>query len=198
MPIENLVRQPEFTDYLQRGGGGNGIVIRVLGGEAWLSLVVIAAGGQFLLLVRDVTREARLEQMRKDFVANASHELRSPLTVIAGYLDELGEEAGSRPNGGTRSPTCAARPQRMREIVDDLLELSRLESTADEAPFVPVDVASLLDRLVREARAAESTAARIELAADRSLGVQGSESELHSIAWNLIWNAVKYTPAGGT
>ena len=87
---------------------------------------------------------------------------------------------------------------RMREIVDDLLELSRLESTADEAPFVPVDVAALLDRLVREARAAESTVAHIELVSDRSLFLQGSESELHSIAWNLIWNAVKYTPAGGT
>src|ERR687897_2405474 len=97
MPIENLVRQPEFTDYLRRGAGGNGIVIRVQGGEAWLSLVVIAAGGQFLLLARDVTREARLEQMRKDFVANASHELRSPLTVVAGYLETFGSTFGAEP-----------------------------------------------------------------------------------------------------
>jgi len=198
MPIENLLRQPEFTDYLQRGAGGNGIVIRVQGGEAWLSLVVIPAGGQFLLLVRDVTREARLEQMRKDFVANASHELRSPLTVITGYLDELGEESGLAAEW--QKPIFDMRRQagRMREILDDLLELSRLEATGDEAPIVAVDMAGLLERLVREARAAESTAARIELSADQSLGVQGSESELHSIAWNLIWNAVKYTPAGGT
>ncbi len=198
MPIENLVRQPEFTDYLQRGAGGNGVVIRVQGGEAWLSLVVIPAGGQFLLLVRDVTREARLEQMRKDFVANASHELRSPLTVISGYLDELGDESGLAAEWQDPLSDMRRQAVRMREIVDDLLELSRLESTADEAPFVPVDVAALLDRLVREARAAESTSAHIELTADRSLGLQGSESELHSIAWNLIWNAMKYTPAGGT
>jgi len=197
MPIENLVRQPEFTDYLRRGAGGNGIVIRLLGGEAWLSLVVISAGGQFLLLVRDVTREARLEQMRKDFVANASHELRSPLTVIAGYLDELGEENGLAAEWQDPLADMRRQASRMREIVDDLLELSRLESTADEAPAIAVDMPGLLDRLVREARTAESTAARIELQADRSLGVQGSESELHSIAWNLIWNAVKYTPAGG-
>ena len=198
MPIENLVRQPEFMAYLASGAGGNGVVIRAPGGEAWLSLVVIAAGGQFLLLVRDVTREARLEQMRKDFVANASHELRSPLTVIAGYLDELAEEGVLAAEW--RAPVSDMRRQaaRMREIVDDLLELSHLESSADEAPLAPVDMAALLERLVREARAAESTAARIELSADRALGLQGNESELHSIAWNLIWNAVKYTPAGGT
>jgi two-component system, OmpR family, phosphate regulon sensor histidine kinase PhoR len=197
MPIENLIRQPEFTEYLNRGGGGNGVVIRVPGGEIWLALNVIPAGEQFLLLARDVTREARLEQMRKDFVANASHELRSPLTVIAGYLDELGEESGLAAEW--RDPVADMRRQatRMREIVDDLLELSRLESTGDEAPLLPVDMAMLLDRLVREAAASETTAARLELDLDPGIGVLGSESELHSIAWNLIWNAVKYTPAGG-
>jgi two-component system, OmpR family, phosphate regulon sensor histidine kinase PhoR len=198
MPIENLIRQPEFAEYLRLGGGGNGIVIRVLGGEVWLALTVITAGGQYLLLVRDVTREARLEQMRKDFVANASHELRSPLTVIAGYLDELGEESALAAEW--RDPVADMRRQavRMREIVDDLLELSRLESTTDEAPLLPVDMGLLLERLVREARASETMAARLELAVDRNIGLRGSESELHSIAWNLIWNAVKYTPAGGT
>ena len=89
MPIENLIRQPEFSAYLQTQGGGAGVVVRMQGGERSLALIVIAAGGQHLMLARDVTREARLEQMRKDFVANASHELRSPLTVIAGYLDQL-------------------------------------------------------------------------------------------------------------
>ena len=96
IPIANLVRDPEFAAYLGRPGGGNGVVIRVQGRDAWLALFVIPAGEQFLMLVRDVTREVRLEQMRKDFVANASHELRSPLTVISGYLDELGGGGGHR------------------------------------------------------------------------------------------------------
>ncbi len=198
MPIENLIRQPEFTDYLQRGGAGSGIIIRVKGGSVCLALVVISVGGQHLLLVRDVTREVMLEQMRKDFVANASHELRSPLTVISGYLDELGEESGLAAEW--RDPLADMRRQaaRMREIVDDLLELSRLESTLDEAPLLAVDMASLLERLVREARASDAAAAQLALDLDRSVGILGSETELHSIAWNLIWNAVKYTPAGGT
>jgi len=197
IPIANLVRDPEFSDYLQGPGGGNGVVVRLKGGEAWLALFVIPAGSQFLMLVRDVTRDVRLEQMRKDFVANASHELRSPLTVISGYVDEL---AGDESLGAEwREPVADMRRQalRMREIVEDLLELSRLESTSDEAPMSPVDVPELLERLVREARAAAQTP-RFDLEIDYTCVLRGSDGELHSIASNLISNAVKYTPANGT
>lgn len=196
LPIANLVREPEFAAYLQRPGTGQGVVIRVQTGEAWLALFVIPAGQQFLMLVRDVTREVRLEQMRKDFVANASHELRSPLTVISGYLDELADDGGIGPEW--REPVADMRRQalRMREIVEDLIELSRLEASVDEAAMTPVDVPALLERLVREART--SGAPRFELDIDYGFALRGSEIELHSIASNLISNAVKYTPADGT
>jgi len=196
IPIANLVRNPEFASYLDRPAAG-GVVIRLRSGETWLALFVIPAGGQYLMLVRDVTREARLEQMRKDFVANASHELRSPLTVISGYVDELAEGDGI--GAEWREPIADMRRQakRMREIVDDLLELSRLESSADEAPMTAVDMPALLERLVREARTSTPEPARFELDLDYACALRGSESELHSIASNLISNAVKYTPAGG-
>lgn len=196
IPIANLVRDPEFVAYLQKPHPGNGVVVRAQGADAWLALFVIPAGPQFLMLVRDVTREVRLEQMRKDFVANASHELRSPLTVISGYLEALGEDDALGPEW--LEPVADMRRQalRMREIVEDLLELSRLESTSDEAPTAPVDVPGLLERLVREARAS-AAAPRIELDADPGLALRGSEGELHSIASNLLSNAAKYTPADG-
>lgn len=198
LPIANLVRNPEFSAYLERPAAGGGVVIREQGGEVWLLLLVIPAGGQQLLLVRDVTREARLEQMRKDFVANASHELRSPLTVISGYVDELGED--NRLPAIWSEPIADMRRQaaRMREIVEDLLDLSRLESTADEAPMIAVDMPALVERLVREARGAAAGAARFEVDLDHSLFLKGSENEIHSIASNLISNAIKYTPAEGT
>ena len=197
MPIENLVRQPEFSVYLQGASGGAGVIVRTQGGERSLGLVVTAAGGQHLLLARDVTREARLEQMRKDFVGNASHELRSPLTVLAGYLDQLKEEGDLGVEW--REPIADMRLQaaRMHEIVEDLLELSRLESSADEAPMLPVDMPGMLERLVREARAAAVTPPRFELDIKSNRGLLGIERELHSIASNLISNAVKYTPATG-
>jgi len=198
MPIENLIRQPEFSQYLKEPDGRAGVIIRAPGGERSLSLVVIPAGGQLLMLARDITREARLEQMRKDFVANASHELRSPLTVISGYVDELGDDAGLGPEW--REPIADMRRQtgRMREIVHDLLELSRLEASADEAPLLPVDVPGQIERLVREVRACIPAPPRFELDLEASCRLLGSERELHSIASNLISNAVKYTPVSGT
>ena len=197
LPIANLVRNPEFASYLERPSAAGGVVIRVQSGEIWLALLVIPAGEQYLMLVRDVTREARLEQMRKDFVANASHELRSPLTVISGYVDELANDSGIAAEW--REPVADMRRQakRMREIVDDLLELSRMESATDEAPLTAVDVPALLNRLVREAQAAWNGAPHFDMQVDADCFLRGSENELHSIASNLISNAVKYTAAEG-
>jgi len=197
IPIANLVRDPEFTACLAKPGPGRGAVIRAQGVDAWLAVYVVPAGPQYLMLVRDVTREVRLEEMRKDFVANASHELRSPLTVISGYVDELADDRGLAPEWREPVADMRRQAQRMREIVEDLLELSRLEAAADEAPLEPVDLPALLARLAHEARAGAPGVPRFELDVDHSLLLRGEESELHSIASNLISNAVKYTPAEG-
>ena len=196
IPIANLVRDPAFAAYLGKPGSG-GVVVRSQGADSWLALFVIPAGEQYLMLVRDVTREVRLEQMRKDFVANASHELRSPLTVISGYLDELADDGDI--GAEWREPLADMRRQalRMREIVDDLLELSRLETTADEAPMAPVDVPALLEELVREAKTTTAEAPSFELDVEQGCLLLGVEGEIHSIASNLISNAAKYTPAEG-
>jgi two-component system phosphate regulon sensor histidine kinase PhoR len=197
IPIVNLVRDPDFAAYLQRPATGGGVVIRLQGSDASLLLFVLPAGGQYLMLARDVSREVRIEEMRKDFVANASHELRSPLTVISGYVDELAEDRALGLEWREPVADMRRQAQRMREIVEDLLELSRLEASADEAPAVPVDVPALLERLAREARTASADAPAFTLEIDRSCLLRGNESELHSIASNLISNAVKYTAADG-
>jgi two-component system phosphate regulon sensor histidine kinase PhoR len=135
--------------------------------------------------------------MRKDFVANASHELRSPLTVISGYLDALSEEPGL--DEAWRGPVQEMRRQsdRMRSIVQDLLELSRLEAHGGEAETAPVDVAGMLALIRRDALARPGHPAVIELQSDSDDLLLGSESELHSIFSNLVSNAVKYTPPDG-
>jgi two-component system phosphate regulon sensor histidine kinase PhoR len=197
LPIANLIRDPAFVASLEKPEGGEGVVIRRQGTQRWLALFVVPAGGEYLMLARDVSREVRLEDLRRDFVANASHELRSPLTVISGYVDVLAED-GALPVEW-REPVADMRRQagRMRDIVEDLLELSSLEASDDEAPVEAVDIPSLLGRVLGEA-GAEGAGIRCRLEAEPGLFLRGSESELHSIASNLVSNAVKYTPAGGS
>jgi len=168
-------------------------------GDRWFAfnLVTTSARDLQLLIVRDVTNEARLESMRRDFVANASHELRSPLTVVRGYLDTLAEDPSL--DAGWREPVREMQRQseRMHSIVQDLLELSRLEAGKGEAELEPVDVGGMLALIRKEVLARPEYPATFELNLESDALLLGAESELHSIFHNLISNAVKYTPAEG-
>jgi len=199
MRIENLIRQPEFTRYLEAGPQAAPVVVRyVAGEERFLACQVIPAGDQLLMLARDVTRETRLEAMRKDFVANASHELRSPLTVINGYLDQLSDD--DEVDAVWHGPIHEMRRQaeRMRLIVEDLLELSKLEAAGKEAPMDPVDVGGMLALIRKDVLARDQRPAQVTLKLDSPARLRGDEADIHSIAANLVSNAVKYTPPEGS
>jgi len=196
--IDNLVRHPDFIRYLASGDFSQPVVIRsTVDASLHLALHVVAYGaGQQLLLVRDVTRQIRLEAMRKDFVANASHELRSPLTVITGYVDALADDPGMDPAWHGPLEEMRRQAERMRAVVDALIELSRLESSSGEAATDLIDVGGMLTLMRREVLALEPhPEVALELESDAKL--LGSEQEVHSIFSNLISNAVKYTPPEG-
>lgn len=199
MRIENLVRQPEFARYLRTAPQATPVVISYgPADDRYLALQVIPAGDQLLMLARDITRESRLEAMRKDFVANASHELRSPLTVINGYLDQLADDPGLEPVWRAPIEEMRRQAERMRLIVEDLLELSKLEASGKEAPLDPVDIGGMLALLRKEVLGREFSPREVTLKLDSPARLLGSEAELHSIASNLITNAVKYTPEEGS
>jgi two-component system phosphate regulon sensor histidine kinase PhoR len=198
MRIENLVRQPEFSRYLRSGPQATPVVISYgPADDRYLALQMIPAGDQLLMRARDITREARLEAMRKDFVANASHELRSPLTVINGYLDQLAEDPGLEQVWRAPIEEMRRQAERMRLIVEDLLELSKLEASGKEAPFDPVDIGGMLAFIRKDVLSRDVKPREVSLKLDSSARLLGSEAELHSIAANLITNAVKYTPEDG-
>jgi len=161
-----------------------------------LSLRLIPYSDELWLLVaRDVSKLMRLEQMRRDFVANVSHELRTPLTVVHGYLDML--DPAEHPDWAPMLSEMQRQSQRMTQLVEDLLTLSRLEAQ-DRLEDESVAMAPMLHALRREAEALSQGrhAVVVEDAADADLW--GSTRELHSAFSNLVSNAIRYTPAGGT
>jgi two-component system phosphate regulon sensor histidine kinase PhoR len=197
--VENLVRHPDFVRYLRSGQYAAPVVFRPAATiEQYLAMQVVPYGaGQLLVLVRDVTREARLEAMRKDFVANASHELRSPLTVISGYLETLVQDPGLDAELAGPVQEMRRQAQRMNLIVQDLLELSRLEATDREVEGTPIDVAVLVAQLRQDVAARPQPHPVLEVAVESALGLKGDETQIHSAFRNLIDNAVKYTPPEG-
>ena len=198
--IDNLLRDPEFAGYLRAGEYSNAVVIRPTNAdERYLSLQIVPYGeGQQLLLVSDVSRQMRLEAMRKDFVANASHELRSPLTVISGYLETLSQDPAL--DRDLQGPVTEMRRQaeRMTGIIQDLLALSRLEETDEVVGGEPVDIAALLSILRKDVLARPIHPRDVRARVDCDAQLIGDEPEIHSAFSNLVDNAAKYTGPEGS
>jgi two-component system, OmpR family, phosphate regulon sensor histidine kinase PhoR len=200
MRIEHLMREPEFVRYLGGGDYSNPVVVRTTTGEeCYLSMQVAPYGdGQLLLLVSDVSRQMRLEAVRRDFVANASHELRSPLTVISGYLETLAQDLAL--DADLQGPIAEMRRQaeRMTAIIRDLLELSRLEESDEVVGGEPIDIAALMALLRKDVLARPMHPREVRTRVDSTAQLNGDEPEIHSAFSNLVDNAAKYTAAEGS
>jgi two-component system phosphate regulon sensor histidine kinase PhoR len=140
----------------------------------------------------------RLEAVRRDFVANASHELRSPLTVITGYLETLAQDAAL--DAELQGPVAEMRRQaeRMTAIIRDLIELSRLEESDEVVNAEPIDVAALAASLRKDVLARPGHPREVRVRVESSAQLIGAEPEIHSAFSNLVDNAAKYTPAEGS
>ncbi|MBW3552357.1 MAG: PAS domain-containing protein [Gemmatimonadetes bacterium] len=162
-----------------------------------VSAAPVQEGGRVLTIV-DLTDLRRLEEIRRDFVANASHELKTPLTSIRGYTETL--LAGDLPPPEQRQflDTIARNAERLQRIVDDLLDLSRLESGRWQPDLHPVRVAEVAE-LSWQAFAERARRAQIswDLQGDRHASASADRDALDQVFTNLYDNALRYTPAGG-
>lgn len=198
--ISNLLRHPEFVEYLRRENYDQAIEIPspVDEGVTLRIRVIPYSGNRRLVIARDMTRMQMLERMRQDFVANVSHELRSPLTVVSGYLETLIDTQDIGAECSEQLKSMQQQTERMNRIVDDLMLLSRLESESPGTDPQAVPVATLINSIVDQGRLLSGTAEHtITLDVDDTLCIKGSESELYSAFSNLVFNAIRYTQAGG-
>lgn len=196
--VDNILRDPTFVSYLRAGDYEHPIEIpSPMQDGNWLYLQIVPYGeNQKLLLIRDITERVLLNKMRRDFVANASHELRSPLTVINGYLDALATDS-EVPEGWQR-PLQQMQDQahRMRQIIEELIELSRLETAGSAPEDTDVDVVALLAR-ARKAYQDRDDVPEIVVSCETAAHIRGSATDIESVVTNLLSNAVRHTEAPG-
>lgn len=197
--VEHFVRQPEFVQYLRHGDFSAPIVLSApTSQERSFAYQVVPYGDQQqLLLIKDATLQVKLERVRQDFVANASHELRSPLTVVNGYLDAMAGDQDVQEAWGDPIGEMRRQVSRMTAIISDLLQLSRLDAEGVEAECNFVDVAGMAALIRKEALSQGRGPRQITLAVGEGKGLLGNEQEIHSAFSNLVDNAVKYTPEDG-
>lgn len=197
-PLLNLFRSPEFVKYYRSTKNSKPVRLKARSRNRVIEYQLHNFGdGDRVLVARDVSELDLLEQARRDFVANASHELRTPLTVIHGYLEML-QDQDLNPAMAKAVDSMQKQSSRMENLVEDLLVLSRLESeqmTGEKGRF---QVKPMLLQIAEEARALSGDKKHnITVSCDSSLDLIGSTKEIQSAFSNLIFNAVRYTPAGG-
>jgi len=199
----NILRAPAFLRYARQAHWPEPLMLplHVTGEEKTLLVQLSPYGvGQFLLTTRDVTQMEKLQTMRQDFVANVSHELRTPLTVLSGFLETLTDAppAAITEEERTRYQSLMLEQTRhMQALVADLLTLSTLESSPS-AQGQTVHMPTLIATALQQARILSDGQHHFIEHINQSLHVLGAPTELASAVSNLLTNAVRYTPAGGT
>ena len=204
--VANLIRDPGFSAYAAAGDFNGDLLVA---GRAStpsrpvrLSLQLHPYGqGRRLLLSRDVTLIEQAEAMRRDFVANVSHEMRTPLTVLAGFVETLQTLDLSPQEVRRYLDLMATQSQRMQTLVSDLLTLSRLEGSPLPGLSESFPVQALMTQCELDASALSSDMGRaqhrLEFDLQGAADLIGVASELQSAFSNLVSNAVRYTPAAG-
>lgn len=196
--VDNILRDPAFAAYLSADSFKEGVEIRSPAKEGdWLHCRLVPYGtDQYLLIIRDVTSQRRFAVSRREFVANASHELRSPLTVIGGYLDTLASDDEIPSHWQRPVKQMQSQAARMNKLIGDLLELSRLESGGTAKMDEIVDVCELL-KSASETVSDLGVVPNIQINCQSQRKLLGNTVEIESIIANLLTNAIRHTAPDG-
>lgn len=199
--ITELLIAPEFAEFLQQDNFDTPLsVMSPLNDELQLEISVMAFGcEQVVLMARAIAKYHRLKRMRREFVANVSHELKTPLTVVRGYVEMIQEtEHALDPHWQKVFGTIEGQVSRMERLVEQLLNLSKVENNRDDIDMDQVNMPFLVNNLVEDAKwLNQGKSHEIRANIVSGFGVYGIETELKSACANLISNAIAYTTTKG-
>jgi len=197
-PIANLVRSPDFQRYAESGDFREPVIVHQSREPSMLSMQIVPFGAdEKLLLCRDVTQAEVLARMRRDFIANVSHELKTPLTVLSGFVETMQDIELERRQRDRYLALMHEQTRNMQRLVDDLLALSALESEHTPPDDSEFEVVPLANELAADARALSKGEHEVTLDIGEAASITGDRGEIASAFGNLVSNAVRYTAPGG-
>lgn len=201
--VDEVAKVPRFVEFLERTDKRDDATVefelsRGPHRRHILARVVVQPGGGQVVVLRDVTTVRRLERMRRDFVANVSHELRTPISVVRANTETLLDGAIEDREFAPRLIEAVHRnAERLTLIVNDLLDLSRLEAGSYSLHSGRISVLSVAERVVESLHEkAEDRSATVVVAVDDGLAVMTDEAALFQVLVNYLENAIKYSPEG--
>lgn len=198
--INFLIRRPEFIQYLAKRQFEDPLLLERMGADANLSLMLQAfpfGQNRHLLLVQDVTDLQKADAMRRDFVANVSHEMRTPITVLMGFLETIHTLDLDKAQQDQYFEMMMSQAQRMKSLVEDLLTLANLEANTLPAPMQSVQLPTLMALLKNDAEALSQGRHALNFETSSPCDLMGEEREILSAFSNLVSNAIRYTPDVG-
>ena len=200
-PINYLLRETRFTEYLNdnKYEGTLKLISWRNTGRSFEILLVPFGVSQKLLICRDITQIEKNDSIKRDFIANVSHELKTPLTVIVGFLETLSDMKNEF-NTKTRPylQMMLEQSDRMKKLVEDLLQLSSIESNAAPAEKKEIDMTRLFKNLKKDSDLVSGKLHKINMSINKNIALLGYEKEIYSAFLNLVSNAIRYTKEGGS
>ncbi len=198
--INFLIRRPEFVQYINKRNFEEPLLLERMGPNSSLSLLLqlFPFGNQrHLLLVQNVTDLQKTDAMRRDFVANVSHEMRTPITVLMGFLETVQNLDLEKSQRDQYFEMMMSQAQRMKSLVEDLLTLANLEANSLPAANNGVNVETLMALLRNDAEALSKGKHSFSFEVLDPSSLLGDEREILSAFSNLVSNAIRYTPDSG-
>lgn len=198
--ITHIIRKPAFVQYIMKNDFSEPIRLTDMGDHDQFALQVQIfpyGDNQKLILSQDVSQIEKTDAMRRDFVANVSHELKTPLTVLSGFIETVQEFDLSREDRERYMNLMSLQTVRMQALVEDLLTLAKLEGNPEPPATHAVGISKLLARLKLDAEGLSKGRHKIDVRQLSEHDILGDESELYSAFSNLVSNAIRYTPEHG-
>ena len=195
--INFLIRRPEFVHYLYKRQFDEPLLLERMGPTANLSLMLQAfpfGDKRNLLLIQDVTDLQKADAMRRDFVANVSHEMRTPITVLMGFLETMQSLDLDKSQQNQYFDMMMSQAQRMKSLVEDLLTLANLEANTLPAPMQVINIPTLMALLKNDAEALSQGHHAFNFEVSSPNNLMGEEREILSAFGNLVSNAIRYSP----